>query len=90
MTPAEIQAMAKEAGFMVGTCAGSGFGQGVAIRLIAPELERFAALVAAKAAADERAACAQVCDRFDTGRRLTSDFKVQEMAAAIRARGVQP
>jgi len=46
------------------------------------ELMAFAALVAAK----ERDACAQVCDGFDTGRRLTTDFKAAEMAAAIRAR----
>ena len=45
----------------------------------------FAALVAAK----EREACAQVCDSFDTGRRLTSDHKAEEMAAAIRARSPQ-
>ena len=44
---------------------------------------RFAALVAAK----EREACAQVCDGFDTGRRLTTDYKATEIAAAIRARG---
>ena len=54
--------------------------------LFAPdELSRFAAMVAAK----EREACAQVCDSFDTGRRLTSDHKAEEMAAAIRARGVK-
>lgn len=47
--------------------------------------ERFAALVAEK----EREACALVCDGFDTGRRLTSDFKAAEMAAAIRARSPQ-
>ena len=49
------------------------------------ELMAFAALVAAK----ERDACAQVCDGFDTGRRLTSDFKAAEMAAAIRTRGTK-
>ena len=88
MTHEEINAMAKEAGaakfypdhqkaskdtYLVTT----GF------------VERFAALVAAKAAADERAACAQVCDRFDTGRWLASDYKAQEMAAFIRARSHQ-
>ena len=40
-----------------------------------------------KAVAKEREACAQVCDGFDTGRRLSTDFKAEEMAAAIRARG---
>lgn len=52
-----------------------------------PFLSRFAALAAALVAAKERDACALVCDGFDTGRRLTSDFKAAEMAAAIRARG---
>lgn len=42
-----------------------------------------------KAATVEREACAKVCDGFDTGRRLTSDFKAAEIAAAIRARGHQ-
>lgn len=46
-------------------------------------MTRFAELVAAK----EREACARLCDGFDTGRRLTTDYKAAEIAAAIRARG---
>lgn len=46
-------------------------------------LLHFAGLVAAM----EREACAQVCDGFDTGRRLTTDYKAAEIAAALRARG---
>ena len=81
MTHEEIIAMAREAGFDMSRLpsirAANVYGE------VNDELARFAALVAAK----EREACAQVCDGFDTGRRLTSDFKAAEMAAAIRARG---
>ena len=73
MNQAEIIAMATEAGFEWDSL-------GLRDRFC---FERFAALVAAK----EREACALVCDGFDTGRRLTSDFKAAEMAVAIRARG---
>ena len=87
MTHEEIIAMAREAGFDMSRLpsirAANVYGE------VNDELERFAALVAAKAAADERAECAQVCDRFDTGRWLASDYKAQEMAAFIRARGDQ-
>lgn len=82
MTHEEIIAMAKEAGFpfnKYGLLQGDDDGEIDADAAFAI----FAALVAAK----EREACAQVCDGFDTGRRLTSDFKAAEMAAAIRARG---
>ena len=74
MKPAEIIAMANEAGLNSYRIPPS---QAVDV------WTRFAALVAAK----ERDACALVCDGFDTGRRLTSDFKAAEMAVAIRARG---
>lgn len=40
-----------------------------------------------EAAAAEREACALVCEAKDTGRRLTTDYKVLECASAIRARG---
>lgn len=81
MTHEEIMEMAKEAGARSEHWATRLFP--AAQFLFAPdELSRFAALVAAK----EREACALVCDGFDTGRRLTSDFKAAEMAAAIRAR----
>ena len=84
MTPEEITAMAKEAGFpfnKYGLLQGDDDGEIDADAAFAI----FAALVAAK----EREACALVCDGFDTGRRLTSDFKAAEMAAAIRARCVK-
>lgn len=71
MTQDEVIAMAREAGFPV-------LGP-----LRTEAAARFAALVSAK----EREACAQVCDGFDTGRRLTTDYKAAEMAAAIRAKG---
>lgn len=89
MTHEEIIAMAREAEIsletMVLLC-------GVEIQVTASplsvdELARFADLVAEKAAAKEREACALVCEGFDTGRRITTDFKAAEMAAAIRARG---
>ena len=51
-----------------------------------PDTNSPLARIVRKAVAKERDACAQVCDGFDTGRRLTSDFKAAEMAAAIRAR----
>lgn len=85
MTQDEIIAMAKEAGFRIGqmdTLEGSRTLVKHASFDCLAELTRFAALVAEK----EREACAQVCDGFDTGRRLTTDFKAAEMATAIRAR----
>ena len=87
MTHEEIIAMAREAGFFLYDLT-----ETHGIKTVESDhqdqwaqLEHFAALVAAK----EREACAQVCDGFDTGRRLTSDFKAAEMAAAIRARSPQ-
>jgi hypothetical protein len=51
-----------------------------------PEIERFAALVEAAARADEREACAKVCDEFAKD----SDWPtVDNCAEAIRARGEQ-
>ena len=78
MTHEEIIAMAREASNMARLP-----WNGEWIFRSKKELMAFAALVAAK----ERESCALVCDGFDTGRRLTSDFKAAEMAAAIRARG---
>lgn len=74
MTQDEIIAMANEAGLLCW-----------AMHDLEAKLANFAALVAAK----ERESCAQVCDGFDTGRRLTADHKAAEMAAAIRARSPQ-
>jgi hypothetical protein len=57
-------------------------------------LERFAALVAAAAKAEEREACAKVCEDRITAYRYATDAWAQEhidearhLAAAIRARG---
>ena len=54
-----------------------------------PFLSRFAALVAALAAAKEREACAQVCEGFKQGNSATyiDDDWADMCAAAIRARG---
>ena len=53
-----------------------------------PFLSRFAALVAALAAAKEREACAQVCEGFKQGNSATyiDDDWADMCAAAIRAR----
>ena len=54
-----------------------------------PFLSRFAALVAALAAAKEREACAQVCEGFKQGNSATyiDDDWADMCAAAIRVRG---
>lgn len=76
MTTNEIIAMAREADPF------GDDGRLVSLAMLTPgALERFAALVAAA----EREACAQVCDGFDSGRRLSTDFRAAEMASAIRA-----
>jgi hypothetical protein len=46
-------------------------------------LKRFEALVRA----DEREACAKVCEERDSGQRLPADEEDHECAAAIRNRG---
>ena len=46
------------------------------------DLERFAALVRAEAQAEERKACAKMCEAFGE-----MDLGVNSAAAAIRARG---
>lgn len=82
MTPEEITAMAREAGFRTGHI---DLTIGDLVPFIAPasgtscivEVQRFAALVAEKAAAKEREACAQYME--SCGR--------PGSAAAIRARG---
>ena len=85
MTTNEIIAMAREAGFRTGQI---NLSNGPPVPFIAPasgtncmvELERFAALVAAR----EREACAQVAMEF---RRGAGDPVCGEVAAAIRERG---
>ena len=47
--------------------------------------ERFGALVAAKVRADEREACAQVCEKFNP-EHPSVNYYDRAMAAAIRAR----
>lgn len=84
MTTNEIIAMAREAGFRAGQI---NLSNGPPVPFIAPasgtncmvELERFAALVAAK----EREACAQVAMEF---RRGAGDPVCGEVATAIRER----
>ncbi len=51
-----------------------------------PELERFAALVAAAAKAEEREACAKVCEDIDFNEVLDAVEYAHVFAAAIRAR----
>lgn len=85
MTKDEIIAMAKEAGidFEPGQALN---GQVVDFTDGSQSLDRmtrFAELVAAK----EREACAELVDKANTGRRLTTDYWAERLAVAIRARG---
>jgi len=50
-------------------------------------LETFAALVAAKAAAKEREACAKVCDEYDIKYDVNTCDTAEGIALEIRARG---
>ena len=88
MTTDDIIAMAREAGFRAGQI---NLSNGPPVPFIAPasgtncmgELERFAALVAAK----EREACAQVCDaKAHEVRFWCNESNVIACAAAIRER----
>ena len=60
---------------------GNGLREGVAAFISA--LERFEALVRA----DEREACAKVCDAYDVKYDVCSSDTAESIAAAIRARG---
>lgn len=78
MTREDIIALAREAGFEIGSVTGS-------IYAPAPcqsELERFASLIAAA----EREACAKVCDARYMGDNNREDMEAKRCAEAIRAR----
>ena len=77
MNREEVIELAREAGMalLLEEHAGE-YGNGTLENTPYPELERFAALVAAH----EREACAKVCDGWP-------DYDVQGLAEAIRARG---
>ena len=72
MTQDEIMEMAEQAGWDMGRDLSDGFGV---------RLEAFTKLVAEKAAAKEREACAKVCEAYQ------DPFAGNAMADAIRARG---
>jgi hypothetical protein len=90
VTPDEFLAMAKEAGMHanVGYIIDGEHKPAItALKTSVPVewLAHFAALVAAKAAADEREACAQVCDANKDN--WSDGYAVEKCSAAIRARG---
>ena len=77
MTSEDIIRMAREAGFRDTTT------PVVALGVSWEQVQRFAALIAAAARAEENEACAKVCDGMDhNGVMIAADC-----AAAIRARG---
>lgn len=83
MTKDQIIEMAREAGYDME--AGQRIGESSDIELFT----RFASLVAAQAAAEEREECAKVCDELaELNRKAFSDSMWQqgECAAAIRGR----
>ena len=101
MTQDEIIEMARQAG-MVQDCCDMWFSPGKGDMDVEHEhLEAFAKLVAAKATASEREACAKVCEKqikiflspqYATGQTLSSFCERHAVAScveAIRARGEQ-
>lgn len=90
MTQEEINAMAREAGFRTGHI---DLTVGEPVPFIAPasgtscivEVQRLVALVAEKAAAKEREACADIVENADTPD--CGGWTAQGIADAIRARG---
>jgi hypothetical protein len=80
MTKNEIMAMAYEAGIEEAYSVQHGQ---VLVQFKSDSLDRFAALVAAKASEKEREACADLCDWLNGEKRLTP----AGCAAAIRTRG---
>lgn len=83
MTQDELIAMAKEAGFLYDMNAAC------TVRGNSAQLERFAALVEAKAAANEREACAQVAAQTVCDTHIPTGINIYgtRAAKAIRARG---
>lgn len=77
MTRDDIIRMAREAGFQTDM-----FGLGI---WDSSEFNKFASLVAA----EEREACAKVCDEYDVAEDVCSSDTAEGIAAAIRARGEQ-
>ena len=92
MTKDEIISMAKEAWLPMGT---GPSGRPGLKALWGPELERFAALVEAKAAEKEREACAKLVERLTERKRWIrgvingESTKPCELASAIRARSAK-
>lgn len=61
-----------------------------AMRQRSEAVQIFATLVAEKAAANEREACAQLCDeQFEKSTTAAGAFRADMCAAAIRARGTK-
>ena len=88
MTQDEILEMVREAG---GSDVG-GHGWTTWVGTQSTEfLERFAKLVADKAAAKEREACAKLCEEMESSAALApiEKYRTNFIAAAIRARGEQ-
>jgi DNA-binding SARP family transcriptional activator len=88
MTQDEILEMVREAG---GSDVG-GHGWTTWVGTQSTEfLERFAKLVADKAAAKEREACAKLCEEMESSAALgpIEKYRTNFIAAAIRARGEQ-
>lgn len=84
MSKEQVIAWAREAGFYVDEKARQNQPNCIShtYHMIDNQLERFAVLVAAAAKADERAACAQVCDGL-----WQDDGTAYDCREAIRARG---
>jgi hypothetical protein len=82
MTKDQINKWAKQAGYDME--AGQRIGESSDIELFT----RFASLVAAKAAAEEREECAKVCDAFSE-KMFGGAIGAQKCAKAIRQRGAE-
>ena len=89
MTQDEIIAMAREAGLLPDNAHPAP--ETRAMRQRSEAVQIFATLIAEKAAANEREACAQVCEGFKQGNSATyiDDDWADMCAEAIRARGTK-